>query len=103
MIRYIKNLLLRRRLRNFDARDMKDNSYNGLIIYVKVVSCYDGDTFRVVYFYPDQIVVQIGADRTIIDGFFIGAAAAGFLSGIPNDCPDDVDDLCFCCSSLYVL
>ncbi len=43
-----------------------------------------GDTFRVVYFYPDQIVVQIGADRTIIDGFHIAAAAAGFLSAIPN-------------------
>lgn len=43
-----------------------------------------GDTFRVVYFYPDQIVVQIGADRTLVDGFFIAAAAAGFLSGVTN-------------------
>ncbi len=43
-----------------------------------------GDTFRVVYFYPDEIVVQIGADRTLVDGFFIAAAAAGFLSGVPN-------------------
>jgi hypothetical protein len=43
-----------------------------------------GSTFRVVFFYPDQIVVQIGADRTIIDGFFMAAAAAGFLSGVPN-------------------
>lgn len=43
-----------------------------------------GDTFRVVYFYPDEIVVQIGADRTLVDGFFIAAAAAGFLSGVTN-------------------
>ncbi|HVI39749.1 MAG TPA: hypothetical protein VM577_03740 [Anaerovoracaceae bacterium] len=43
-----------------------------------------GNTFRVVFFYPDQIVVQIGADRVKVDGFFIAAAAAGFLSGIPN-------------------
>ncbi len=43
-----------------------------------------GDSFRVVYFYPDQIVVQIGADRTLIDGFFIAAAAAGFLTGVSN-------------------
>lgn len=43
-----------------------------------------GTTFRVVFFYPDQIVVQIGADRTIVDGFFMAAAAAGFLSGVPN-------------------
>jgi len=43
-----------------------------------------GGTFRVVYFYPDEIVVQIGADRTLVDGFFLAAAAAGFLSGVPN-------------------
>lgn len=43
-----------------------------------------GDVFRVVYFYPDEIVVQIGADRTLVDGFFIAAAAAGFLSSVPN-------------------
>lgn len=43
-----------------------------------------GDSFRVIYFYPDQIVVQIGADRTLVDGFFIAAAAAGFLSGVAN-------------------
>jgi hypothetical protein len=40
-----------------------------------------GETFRVVYFYPDQIVVQIGADRTLIDGFFMAAAGAGYISG----------------------
>lgn len=48
-----------------------------------VINAY-GTTFRSIYFYPDEIVVQIGADRTLIDGFFIAAAAAGFLSGIPN-------------------
>lgn len=48
------------------------------------VSAAYGDTFRVVYFYPDEVVVQIGADRTLVDGFFIAAAAAGFLSGVPS-------------------
>lgn len=43
-----------------------------------------GTTFRTVFFYPDQIVVQIGADNTVLDGFFLAAAAAGFLTGIPN-------------------
>lgn len=43
-----------------------------------------GNTFRVVYFYPDQIVVQIGADRVKIDGFFIAAAAAGYVTGQLN-------------------
>lgn len=40
-----------------------------------------GDTYRVVYFYPDQIVVQAGANNISIDGLFIAAAAAGYLSG----------------------
>lgn len=43
-----------------------------------------GGTYRVVYFYPDEVVVQIGADRTAVDGFFMSAAAAGYLSGVPN-------------------
>lgn len=43
-----------------------------------------GNTFRVVYFYPDEIVVQIGADNVKVSGFFIAAAAAGYLSAIPN-------------------
>jgi hypothetical protein len=40
-----------------------------------------GDSYRVFYFYPDQIVVQIGADNVIVDGFFMAAAAAGYFSG----------------------
>lgn len=43
-----------------------------------------GGTFRAAYFYPDQIVVQIGADRVLVDGFFMAAAGAGLLSAIPN-------------------
>lgn len=41
-----------------------------------------GDSFRVVFFYPDEIVVQVGADRLLVDGFFMAAAAAGFFSGV---------------------
>lgn len=39
-----------------------------------------GGTFRTVYFYPDQIVVQAGTDNVLIDGFYLAAAAAGFES-----------------------
>lgn len=37
-----------------------------------------GNTFRCVYFYPDQIVVQAGGNNVLIDGFYLGAAAAGY-------------------------
>ncbi len=40
-----------------------------------------GESFRVNYFYPDEIIVQAGSDRIAVDGFFIGAAAAGYYSG----------------------
>jgi hypothetical protein len=43
-----------------------------------------GETFRCAYFYPDQIVVQVGTQNQIIDGFYLAAAAAGYLSGITN-------------------
>jgi len=39
-----------------------------------------GNTFRSVFFYPDQIVVQAGTTNLLIDGFYLAAAAAGFLS-----------------------
>jgi hypothetical protein len=48
-----------------------------------VVNAFGG-TFRAVYFFPDQIVVQVGTQNQIIDGFYIAAAAAGFLSGVSN-------------------
>lgn len=37
-----------------------------------------GNTFRAVYFYPDQIVVQAGTENVLIDGFYLAAAAAGY-------------------------
>jgi hypothetical protein len=39
-----------------------------------------GSTFRCVYFYPDQIVVQAGAENVLVDGFYIAAAAAGYAN-----------------------
>ncbi len=39
-----------------------------------------GNTFRCVYFYPDQIVVQAGSDNVLMDGFYLAAAAAGYES-----------------------
>jgi hypothetical protein len=39
-----------------------------------------GNTYRCVYFYPDQIVVQAGTQNAIVDGFYLAAAAAGYES-----------------------
>jgi hypothetical protein len=48
------------------------------------VSAAYGETFRCVYFYPDQIVVQAGSENVLIDGFYIAAAAAGFANADLN-------------------
>jgi hypothetical protein len=39
-----------------------------------------GNTYRCVYFAPDQIVVQAGTENATVDGFYIAAAAAGYVS-----------------------
>jgi len=39
-----------------------------------------GNTYRCVYFYPDQIVVQAGTENVLIDGFYLAAAAAGYCN-----------------------
>jgi hypothetical protein len=39
---------------------------------------------RAVYFYPDQIVRPINGSNTFIDGFYMAAAAAGYLSATQN-------------------
>jgi hypothetical protein len=39
-----------------------------------------GETYRCVYFYPDQIFVQAGSDYVMVDGFYIAAAAAGYAN-----------------------
>jgi len=37
-----------------------------------------GNTYRCVYFAPDQVVVSLNGSNTLVDGFYIAAAAAGF-------------------------
>lgn len=39
-----------------------------------------GNTYRCVYFYPDEIVVQAGTDNVLVDGFYLAAAAAGYCA-----------------------
>ena len=43
-----------------------------------------GNTYRAFYFYPDQIVVQAGADNIIVSGYYLAAAAGGFFSADTN-------------------
>lgn len=43
-----------------------------------------GRSFRCMYFYPDEIVVQIAGDRVLVDGMYMAAAALGWFSGVSN-------------------
>lgn len=48
------------------------------------VSVNYGTSFRVIYFYPDEIVRVVQGTRTTIHGFYLAAAAAGRLAGTAN-------------------
>jgi hypothetical protein len=48
------------------------------------VSVNFGDTYRVVYMYPDQIVRVINGSRELLPGFYMAAAAGGWIAGQPN-------------------
>jgi hypothetical protein len=65
-----------------DVSEVLDGNIEDLADYG--VSNSYGGTYRVVYFYPDQIVVQVGGSQIKIDGFYQAAAAAGYLCGVPN-------------------
>lgn len=43
-----------------------------------------GDSFRVIYMYPDEIVRVINGSRELIPGYFMAASAAGWFAGQPN-------------------
>lgn len=43
-----------------------------------------GDSFRVVYFYPDEIVRVVSGSRTTLPGYYMAAAAGGWIAGQPN-------------------
>jgi len=66
--------------------DDADEVLNGDIEDLQNFSVVDnfGTTFRVVYFFPDQIVRAVQGTRTFLDGFYMAAAGAGFLSGTAN-------------------
>lgn len=43
-----------------------------------------GDTFRIIYLWPDQIVRSIGGTNTFLPGYFLAPALGGFLAGQTN-------------------
>lgn len=43
-----------------------------------------GNSYRSMYYYPDQVIVQVGADRVLVDGFYAAAAGAGFESALSS-------------------
>lgn len=43
-----------------------------------------GDTFRAVYFWPDQIIRAVNGTNEYIDGFYMAAAAGGLLAATAN-------------------
>jgi hypothetical protein len=65
-----------------DPEEVLDGNIEDLVDYD--VATNFGDSFRVVYFYPDEIVKVINGSRELIPGYYIAAAAGGRVSGTAN-------------------
>ena len=74
----VENIGILEGIQGSTVTDVLNGNVEDLANY-SVAEAY-GETFRCVYFYPDQIVVQAGADNVLIDGFYLAAAAAGFAN-----------------------
>jgi hypothetical protein len=66
-----------------------DNPEDILAGNIEDLSNYDvavnfGDTFRVVYFYPDEIVRVVAGSQQVLPGYYIAAAAGGRVAGTAN-------------------
>lgn len=64
------------------VEDILDGNIEDLADYGVPVNF--GGTFRTVYFYPDEIIVIVGGERTTIPGFYMGAAGGGWFAGEAN-------------------
>jgi len=65
-----------------DVEEVLDGNIEDLADYG--VADNFGDSFRVVYFYPDSIVKVINGTRTTLPGYYMAAAAGGWEAGEPN-------------------
>jgi hypothetical protein len=65
-----------------DAEEILDGNIEDLTDYS--VATNFGDSFRVMYFYPDEIIRTINGTRTTLPGFYIAAAAGGWFAGQAN-------------------
>jgi len=74
----VENIGILEGIQGANITDVLSGNIEDLANY-SVANSY-GQTFRAVYFYPDQIVVQAGADNVLIDGFYLAAAAAGMAN-----------------------
>lgn len=64
------------------AADVLSGNTEDLVNYGIVANF--GNTGRVQYFYPDQIVVNVGGELTAVNGFYIAAAAGGWYANNQN-------------------
>ena len=64
-----------------DPNEVLDGNTEDLVNF-KLRDNYDEK--RLMYFYPDQVVREVRGTNTLIDGYFIAAAAGGWFSGTQN-------------------
>lgn len=64
------------------AEDILDGNIEDLTDYSVVTNF--GDSFRVVYFYPDEIIRVVAGSSMTLPGYYMGAAGGGWFAGESN-------------------
>ncbi len=65
-----------------DPEELLEGNIEDLVDYDVAVNF--GDSFRVVWFYPDQIVKVVAGSAETLPGYYIAAAAGGRVAGTAN-------------------
>jgi len=78
----VENIGLLEGIQGDDVEEVLDGNIEDLADYG--VPTNFGDTYRVVYFYPDEIVRVVSGSNTSLPGYYMAAAGGGWLAGEPN-------------------
>jgi hypothetical protein len=78
----VENIGILEGIQGDDPEEVLDSNIEDLADYG--VANNFGDSFRVVYMYPDEIVRVISGSNTTIPGYYMAPAVGGWFAGEPN-------------------
>lgn len=78
----VENIGILEGIQGASAADVLEGNIEDLADYS--INTNFGNSSRVEYFYPDQVVVNVGGELTALNGFYLSAAAGGWYANNQN-------------------